>query len=348
MDSGENLQWCVRDHPELQQLMIHGVTLTEKTLGSGSYGTVEEVALAGALCAAKKVHGFLTKVDPKWLAKDMANRNMQKFVSECKMMNRLRHPNIVQFLGIWISQADLYLVMEKMLTSLHDMLEPDDQPKPNIPLGLKYSILQDIAQGLAYLHKQNPPVIHRDLSARNVLLNSAMVAKIADMGMARIMPDKNAATMTKQPGASVYMPPEALEDRYDTAIDLFSLGVVAMFLLTQEFPKDLKPATYTDEVKGTLVARTELERREKYAPKLYCIFLKSHPLIQLVESCLENSPKARPPIDQALELVGQAVATIGDKTHIISKLELLQLHHQKEQVLYMWLNVVLMTMSSVL
>ena len=168
---------------------------------------------------------------------------MQKFVSECKMMNRLRHPNIVP--GIWISQSDLYLVMEKMLTSLHDMLEPDDQPKHNIPLGLKYPILQDIAQGLAYFHKQNPPVIHRDLSARNVLLNSAMVAKIADMGMARIMPDKNAATMTKQPGASVCMPPEALEDRYDTAIDLFSLGVVAMFLLTQEFPKD---PTYTDEV----------------------------------------------------------------------------------------------------
>ena len=86
-----------------------------------------------------------------------------------------------------------------------------------------------------------------------------MVAKIADIGMARIMPDKNAATMTKQPGASVYMPPEALKDRYDTAIDLFSLGVVAMFLLTQEFSQNLKPATYTDEVKGTLVARTELE-----------------------------------------------------------------------------------------
>ena len=224
--------------PELQSLVLHNVTPTGKVLGSGSYGNVQEVAIPGALCAAKKIHNFLSRVDPKWLAKETAEENIRKFVEECKLMNRLRHPNIVQFIGIWVAESSLpALVMEKMLMSLHDLLEPDEAmpktPTPQIPLGLKYTILQDIAQGIAFLHNQSPPVVHRDLSARNVLLNSAMVAKIADMGMARILPDKPNVTMTKAPGAHVYMPPEALENKshYDTSIDLFSLGVIAIFVL---------------------------------------------------------------------------------------------------------------------
>lgn len=84
------------------------------------------------------------------------------------------------------------------------------------------------------------------------------------MGTARMLPDNINTILTKQPGASVYMPPEALEDKsqYNTSIDLFSLGVVAIFILGQEFPCDLKAPNYTNARKG-LVARTELERREK-------------------------------------------------------------------------------------
>ena len=336
----------LRDHPDLQSLVLHKVTLTGKTIGSGSYGSVEEVAIPGALCAAKKIHDFLSKEDPNWLEKERADENIQKFVAECKMMGRLRHPNVVQFLGIWFSPKEstlsaLYLVMEKMLTSLHDLLEPDTPKpstalKPYIPLSLKCSILRDIAQGIAYLHNQSPPVVHRDLSARNVLLNSAMVAKIADMGMARILPEKNNTTMTKAPGAFIYMPPEALEDKskYDTSIDLFSLGVVAIFALAQEFPHKLKAPTYADEKKGSLVARTELERREKYTKKIYSAFPKTHALIHLMESCLNNSPKARPTIDQALELLDQAVAGILDFSHLqMNKLQLLQVVAENSEIL---------------
>ena len=322
------------DCPDLH---LHTVKITGKTLGCGSYGCVEEVEVAGTLCAAKKIHDFLTKEDPNWLAKNVADTNIQKFVSECKMMSRLRHPNIVQFLGIWISQASLYLVMEKMMMSLHEVLEPDNTTKSVqlsslscIILGLKYSILQDIARGLAFLHKQTPPVIHRDLSARNVLLNSAMVAKIADMGMARILPGFG-VMMTKQPGACVYMPPEALEDRYDTSIDIFSFGVVALFVLAQEFPQDLKAATYTDAKKG-LVARTELERREKYTTQI--TFPKTHPLVQLIESCLENRPEARPSIDQVLELLDQAVSGIQENALVTSsKLQLLELIQKQDIII---------------
>ena len=147
------------------------------------------------------------------------------------------------------------LVMEQLLTSLHEILDPEPPPqtKAYIPVSLKRSFLHN---GLSFLHSHSPAIIHRDLSARNVLLNTGMVAKIADLGVARIVPGLRAATMTKAPGASIYMPPEALEDesRYDVTIDVFSIGVLAIFILSQTFPKPLS-ATYMDD-RG-VVGRTE-------------------------------------------------------------------------------------------
>ena len=108
-------------------------------------------------------------------------------------MSTLRHPNIVQFLGVTFFPGSRLpaLVMERLLTSLHDLLDPDTPPPGDaVPplaffsMALKCSVLQDVARGLAYLHEQSPPIIHRDLLARNVLLNSGMVGKIADLGVA--------------------------------------------------------------------------------------------------------------------------------------------------------------------
>ena len=316
-------------HPRLRSLLLYDVVRTGKTIGSGSYGSIEEVAIPGVLCAAKKIHDFLTRKDSDWLSRETADAYVQKFLSECNILSRLRHPHVVQFLGLWFEGgSSLHLVMEKLMTSLHDVFEPDD-PKSSgstVPLGLKCSILRDIASGLTFLHKQSPPVIHRDLSARNVLLNSAMAAKIADLGMARIMPAVERATMTKAPGTLVYMPPEALDDssRYSTSIDIFSLGVLAIFVLVEEFPQKLKAPTYANKDKK-LVARTELERREEYTKKIYSSFPESHPLIKLVVSCLENSPTARPSSAGAIELLDKALAEVHDSLHTKSKLELIQM-----------------------
>ena len=101
-----------------------------------------------------------------------------------------------------------------------------------------------------------------------------MVAKIVDLGVARIVPRmRAAATMTKGPGAGVYMPPEALESKpgkenedkkskYDASIDVLSFGVVAIFTLCQTFPCDLLAHTFREGRQHK--ARPELERRESY------------------------------------------------------------------------------------
>ena len=240
----------LRDHPGLRPFLLSNVRLTGTTIGAGAYGSVEEVEIPGAKCAVKKIHEIFQ--DRRQIPEELIQKASREFVQECQLMSTLRHPHIVQFLGVCFLPGSRLpaLVMERLLTSLHEILDPEPPPetKPYIPVALKRSVLHDVARGLSFLHSHSPPIIHRDLSARNVLLNSGMLAKIADLGVARIAPSLRAATMTKAPGASIYMPPEALEDesRYDVTIDIFSLGVLAIFTLSQTFPKPLS-ATYMDD-----------------------------------------------------------------------------------------------------
>ena len=307
------------DHPELRPFVLSDVQLTGTTIGGGAYGQVEEVAFP-VEAAAKTIHAIL-QGGPNELSKAAA-----EFVRECQLMSATRHPNVVQFLGVAFFPGSRLpaLVMERLLTSLHDLLDPDTPPPPGAPsplaffsVVLKCSVLHNVACGLAYLHERSPPVIHRDLSARNVLLNSEMVAKIADLGVARIVPRMRvAATMTKGPGALIYMPPEVFEEKskYDASIDIFSLGVVTIFTIGETFPCDPLASTYVDERSGLLVARTELQRRSGYMAGVNqqlraCGQLSGdHPLIRLIQQCLHNGPHKRPSIREVLRLLEEARA----------------------------------------
>ena len=333
----------LRDNPELEQFLLSNVRLTGTTIGAGAYGSVEEVAVPGAICAAKKIHDFFLNAAQVPVA--AIRQASAQFVRECQLMSTLRHPNIVQFLGLCSLPGSRLpaLVMERLLTSLHDLLDPEtdlppppDAPKPFFPLGLKCSILHDVASGLTYLHERSPPIIHRDLSARNVLLNSGMVAKIADLGVARIVPRmRAAATMTKGPGAIVYMPPEAMESKpgeeneeekdnkskYDASIDVFSFGVVAIFTLCQTFPCDLLAPNYREGRQHK--ARTELERRESYMRMIRRQLREKHPLLQMIEGCLDF-PEDRPSIGEVLHLSEKARAEVRDEQTDMNKLELLR------------------------
>ena len=315
----------LRDHPGLRPFVLSDVHLTGINIGGGAYGTVDEVAFP-VVAAAKTIHPIL---------QGGLSKAASEFVRECQLMSTLRHPNIVQFLGVaFFPDSRLpALVMERLLTSLHDLLDPDTPPPRDaapplaFSMALKCSVLQDVARGLAYLHGQSPPIIYRDLSARNVLLNSGMVGKIADLGVARMAPRmRAAATMTKGPGASVYMPPEATapatsdkeKSKYDTSIDIFSLGVVTIFTVGETFPCDPLAPTYTDEKSGLLLARTELQRRSEY---MKCVHDKLHacgqlhadqPFIRLIQQCLQNLPAKRPVIHEVLRLLGEARVCFGD------------------------------------
>ena len=255
-------------------------------------------------------------------------------------MSQLRHPNIVQFLGVaYLPGSPIpVLLMEKLQTSLDNLLETS----PNIPLDVKVYLLTGTAQGVVYLHSRDPPIAHRDLTARNILIDSGLTAKIADLGVARmvnIQPGQLAATMTVGPGNNLYMPPETVQEegptRYNTAIDIFSFGVVSLFTLTQTFPKDLKPATYRDPKTRKIVGRSEIERREHYVQPMQAALGETHPLVKLSLDCLEYDPEDRPSAVEVLRRLEEVGRTVPQncpetKLELIQQIQQKQVEHQRQ------------------
>ena len=316
---------------QLKQFELPNVKFTGKKLGTGSYGSVEVVEVPGASCAAKTIHELLVQS----VAQQGAGRArgggyvprsiIEGFVTECTLMSTLRHPHIVQFLGIcYPPGAQLpTLVMELLMTSLHNMLESTS----DIPMSIKRSILCDVARGLVFLHSLS--LIHRDLTASNVLVDSSLTAKIADLGMTRLLniqAGRHAATMTKGPGNASYMPPEAKDGvgnviKYGKPIDTFSLGNLILFTATQKCP-DPKHPTYFDEQSGTK-ARTEIERRIDSFQLLWQMFGKEHPFVLLANQCLQDNPRLRPTAPEILQRL-EAMHVIPYRDWSSSKLELVQ------------------------
>lgn len=148
-------------------------------------------------------------------------------------MSQLQHPNIVKFYGVFFPVANKspVLIMEKLESNLDDFL----LNTADIPFAVKRSILGDVASGLLYLHKHKPPIIHRDMTARNVLLTRDLLAKITDFGQSRLIDFPPGVKLTPVPGATVYMPPEALPScsQYECSLDVFSFGHLALFTAVQ-------------------------------------------------------------------------------------------------------------------
>ena len=219
---------------------------------------------------------------------------MAKFEKECHLLSNLRHPYIVQFLGVYIEKASSapVIVMEYLPTSLAACV----QTKPNIPRYLQISMLHNVALGLAYLHGHSPAIIHRDLTANNVLLTSNMVAKIADLGVARMLDltPKRAMQLTQAPGTAAYMPPEALAQNpsYNTKIDCFSFGVLVLHLISQMWPIPTEPVKVSSG--GKLTPVSELERRHQQVE----LMGQDHCLYKLTTECLQNDPTQRPETSQ--------------------------------------------------
>ena len=288
---------------QLEPFIVAGARLTGREIGVGSYASVVEAEIQGTVCVAKRTHETL--IDHSLYGSD---RIIRMFADECRLMSILRHPNIVQFLGVAVMPGSRLpaLLMEKLDTDLHIFIEENH----NIPLSIKRSILVDVAKGVSYLHCHSPPVIHRDLSARNVLLSSAMVAKITDLGSCRIFDfhRRQLMTMTKAPGNMYYMPPEAQEEQpqYNTSLDIFSFGHLMIFTLTQVFPEVNAP-TFLDETSQRIFGRTELERRSSSFRSLCQVFGDQHPLVQLAASCLHNKPDNRPSIETVLQRLERCV-----------------------------------------
>ena len=192
------------------------------------------------------------------------------------------------------------MVMELMDTSLTEFVKT-----PNISMKLKISILHDISQGLSFLHSR--AIVHRDLSPNNILLSRDLVAKISDLGVAKVVKADSKSTqskLTRAPGTVHFMPPEALANNptYSTGLDIFSYGGLVLHVVNQEWPEPTSSTAFdpkSRQVKGF----TEVERRQKYLDMIDIMTAEGEVLRSLAVHCLDNDPAKRPTTANILEVL---------------------------------------------
>jgi len=159
-------------------------------------------------------------------------------ITESQMLKALRHPNILQFLG-FISDAEAFgIVTEFMeLGSLYDILKKVRNNKsPPIEDQIKMKILSDIARGMHYLHSHEPKILHRDLKSMNVLVSSSYQAKLADMGLSRIVTRRGSMSMSIV-GTPHWAAPEIVNKlKYSEKADIWSYGVIVWETVTHQRP----------------------------------------------------------------------------------------------------------------
>ena len=237
------------------------VIMTEEVVGRGGWGVVRVAMFRGLRVVAKVLHGEI-----------MSDFNRELFNREMSMAAILRHPNLLQFIGA-VTEGTPIILTEVMATNLRAQLERGRLPNNHI-----LSISRDVCLALNYLHLFSPdPIIHRDLSSPNVLLEhtpNGWRAKVSDFGTANF---KSRAT-TANPGAMIYGAPEAKSpNEHSTKMDTFSFGVLLIEMARHQPP-------------GMTSAEKERQVCE----------IQWADMTSLIRRCLSHSPSDRPNMESIL------------------------------------------------
>ncbi|XP_065007174.1 MDIS1-interacting receptor like kinase 2-like [Musa acuminata AAA Group] len=255
-------------------------------IGSGAYGSVYRAELAsGELLAVKKIH----------LPDTEGTCDEQPFQTEIQTLTQIRHRNIVKLYGFCSSPRRKFLVYEYMERgSLGSVLRSETAAE--LDWVKRVSIVKDVACALSYMHHDcTPPIVHRDITSNNILLDSEFKACVSDFGIARLLkPDSSNWTMLA--GTRGYLAPElAYTMRVTTQCDVYSFGVVTLELLMGEYGEVLISILLSSPINDSFV-KDVLDRRlpvpdGQVADEVVAI-------LSLALRSVDNHPESRPTMKQ--------------------------------------------------
>ncbi|KAK1423536.1 hypothetical protein QVD17_18842 [Tagetes erecta] len=256
----------------------------ENKVASGTFGDLYK----GTYCSQDVA---IKVLKPERIDADM----LREFSQEVFIMRKIRHKNVVQFIGACTEPTKLCIVTEFMARgSIYNFLHKQNGSF-KLPLLLK--IATDISKGMSYLHQNN--IIHRDLKTANLLMDEHEVVKVADFGVARVQ--TQSGVMTAETGTYRWMAPEVIEHRpYDHKADVFSFGIVLWELLTGEVPY-----SYLTPLQAAVGVVQQGLRPT--IPK------DTHPkLTELLESCWQHNPTLRPNFTDILDKLKHLAKEVGN------------------------------------
>ncbi|XP_042014464.1 serine/threonine-protein kinase CTR1-like isoform X3 [Salvia splendens] len=281
--NGGNMLFQTKSSAELafdiEELKIHWDDLVIKErIGAGSFGTVHRAEWNDSDVAVKIL-----------MEQDFHAERFKEFLREVAIMKRLRHPNIVLLMGAVTEPPNLSIVTEYLsrgslyrLLHKHGAREVLDERR-------QLSMAYDVAKGMNYLHKHNPPIVHRDLKSPNLLVDIKYTVKVCDFGLSRFKANTFLSSKSAA-GTPEWMAPEVLRDEpSNEKSDIYSFGVILWELATLQQPwGNLNPAQVVAAVgfKGK-----RLEIPENMNPQV----------ADVIVACWANEPWKRPSFSSIME-----------------------------------------------
>ncbi|KDP23972.1 hypothetical protein JCGZ_25360 [Jatropha curcas] len=243
--------------------------------------------------------------------------------AEIFALSELENQNLVKLLGCYSNRGLQLLIYEYMDNgSLEKVLFDPDRPL-QLSWETRYSICERIALGLEFLHKKEPPVIHRNIKASNILLNENCEAKISDFGLAKLYEDDDPFILAKAGITRKYMAPEYVsQENITVRADVYSFGILLLEIVSgTRIDKNLG----NDEDTIYLLEKAEKCRKHQNYEELIDKTLKEHPsgkvssetlhqaitIIDLAILCTEHWPSNRPQISDVVSVL-QGKKTVED------------------------------------
>ncbi|KAH9768670.1 protein kinase domain-containing protein [Citrus sinensis] len=282
-------------------------------IGTGGYGSVYRARLpSGKVVALKKLHRSETE--------ELAS--LESFRNEARLLSQIRHRNIVKLYGFSLHRKCMFLIYEYMeMGSLFCVLRTDEEAV-GLDWAKRVNIVKGMAHALSYLHHDcTPPIVHRDISSNNILLNLELEAFVADFGVARLL-NFDSSNRTLLAGTYGYIAPELAYTMVVTEkSDVYSFGVVALEVLMGKHPGELlSSSSWSLDKNIKLIDLLD----PRLSPPVDQKIRQDIILVSTVAfSCLRSQAKSRPTMQLVSnEFIARNKAPMQKPFHEISILEL--------------------------
>ncbi|WJX75189.1 non-specific serine/threonine protein kinase [Trifolium repens] len=253
-------------------------------IGTGAYGSVYKAQLpSGKVVALKKLHGYEAEVS----AFDESFRN------EVKILSEIKHRHIVKLYGFCLHKRMMYLIYHYMEKgSLFSVLY-DDVEAVEFKWRKRVNIVKGVASALSYLHHDcTTPIVHRDVSSGNILLNSEWQPSVSDFGTARLL-QYDSSNRTIVAGTIGYIAPElAYTMVVSEKCDVYSFGVVALETLMGKHPQEMLSSLQLASTQSMKLCQV-LDQRLPFPNNAMVL----HDIIRVAAiafACLHFNPSSRP------------------------------------------------------